>query len=156
MELDPVPAKSSPLLMLLILGFLPIFGCDNTLHLFPPSPPRNLEAEFTEDIFGTDGIRLTWDDPNWSDDIGFTVYRNGRELACLDPSCVDLSGDPMCTPAATEYFDTDVSRGETHCYAVSSHYYDLWDDAIFGESDKCPEVCITIPLQGFAGKRPGG
>lgn len=151
MEPDPIPSKGSILPILLIVGCMPILGCTGTGHFFPPTPPKNLKTVFTENIFGTDGVRLTWVDSNWSDDIGFTVYRDGEELANLDPFCLpDMSGDWVCSPAAPEYFDTDVSRGETHCYAVSSYYYDWFMDAIFGESDKCPQVCIDIPLQGFS------
>jgi len=143
--------RSFLLRVLLLVGFLPAFGCGDLHHLFPPTPPRNLQAEFTEDIFGTDGVRLTWKDPNTSNDIGFAIYRDGGKLDYLDPFCRDISGDLECSPAYPAYFDTDVSRGETHCYSVSSYYYDWFDDAIFGESDRCPEVCITIPLQGFTG-----
>jgi len=153
MELDPIPSEGSLLPILLIVGCLPIFGCSGTGHFFPPTPPKNLKAVFTENIFGTDGVRLTWADTNWSNDIGFAVYRDGGELIYLDPLCWDAFGDLECTPASTEYFDTDVARGETHCYAVSSYYYDWFMDAIFGESDKCPQVCIEIPLQGFTGSQ---
>lgn len=150
MKPDPIPAKIFLLPVLLIFGILPIFGCSSTGHFFPPSSPENLEAEFTEDIFGTDGVWLNWEDTNGSDDIGFTVYRDGRELAHLDPLCLPSeSGNWVCYPVYPEYFDTDVDRGETHCYAVSSYYYDWLMDLIFEESDKCPEVCIDIPLQGF-------
>ena len=155
MELDPIPAKSSPLRILLICSILPFFGCGD-FHILPPSPPKNLQAAFTEDIFGTDGVLLTWEDTDGSDDIGFTVYRDGGKLVSLEPTCMETSEDLSCTPASPVYFDTDVSRGETHCYAVSSHYSDLLDEAIFGESDKCQEVCITIPLQGFTRGLTGG
>ena len=57
MELDPIPSKGSILPILLIVGCLPIFGCTGTGHFFPPTPPENLKAVFTEDIFGTDGVR---------------------------------------------------------------------------------------------------
>jgi len=153
--LDLGPAKSSPCHVLLMFAILTTFGCSDISHFTPPTPPENLNAEFTEDIFGTDGVRLTWVDTNGFSDIGFTVYRNGRVLAYLDPSCLDVSGEWGCTSASTSYFDTDVSRGETHCYAVSSHYYDGLEDLIFGESDRCPEVCISIPLQGFTGSGTG-
>jgi len=155
LELDPFPAKGSPLRIFLICWILPFFGCGDTHHLFSPSPPKDLQAEFTEDIFGTDGVRLTWKDTNSSNDIGFAIYRDGGTLDYMDPFCWDISGDLACSPVYPAYFDTDVARGETHCYAVSSYYYDWFDDAIFGESDKCEEVCISIPLQGFTGSRTG-
>jgi len=154
--LDPIPAKGSLLRILLICSVLPFFGCGDLFHIFPPSPPENLQAEFTEDIFGTDGVLLTWEDSDGSDDIGFTVYRDGLELVSLEAICIEISEGTTCIPASPEYFDTDVSRGETHCYAVSSHYSDWLDDAIFGESAKCGEVCITIPLQGFTRSLAGG
>lgn len=156
MEFKPTPTKRSSLLVLLLFGYLPVSGCGDIHHLFSPSPPKNLQAEFTEDFFGADGVRLTWKDTNQSDDIGFAIYRDGGKLDSMDPFCWEISGDLTCTPAYPVYFDTDVSRGETHCYAVSSYYYDWFDDAIFGESDKCDAVCITIPLQGFTGSRAGG
>jgi len=155
LELDPIPAKGSLLRFLLICLVMPSFGCGD-FHILPPSPPENLQAEFTEDIFGTDGVLLTWEDTDGSDDIGFTVYRDGGELVSREASCIETSEDLSCTPAFPVYFDDEVQRGETYCYAVSSHYSDWLDDAIFGESDKCEEVCITIPLQGFTRSLAGG
>ncbi len=134
-----------------IFGILAMCGCSELGHLSGPTPPTNLNAVFTEDIFGTDGIRLTWEDTNGSADIGFTVYRDGQVLADIEPDCLYVSeGELECTPPYMAYFDIDVARGETHCYTLTSHYYDATDDLIFGESGKAPEACITIPLQGFS------
>ncbi len=82
MDVDSISAKGLSLPLLLLLGFLPTFRCSGTGHFFPPSPPGDLQAEFTEDIFGTDGVHLTWEDTDRSDDIGFTVTKCPQ--VCID------------------------------------------------------------------------
>jgi hypothetical protein len=124
-------------------------GCSSELHVSPPSAPKNLSATFRIDIFGGEHVNLQWEDTNWSDDIGFTVHRNGAEIAVVAPDCLAWD-DIVCTDFRmyTSYYDYNVSRGETYCYAVSAHYYGVVDASIFGDSDLSTETCITIPLEG--------
>lgn len=147
----PAPLFRAFLLALVSAAMSP--GCEDVTHLSRPDAPKDPNAVFTEDMFGWDHVRLTWYDPNGSDDIGFTVYRNGTVLGYQDPYCTDTGGTPECTKF-TFYDDGDVERGTTYCYSVSSHYYDWIDDLLFGESERSPEICIFIPLQGFTGAFP--
>jgi len=107
----------------LTIAILTRYECEGLGHISPPTSPENLNAEFTEDIFGTDEVFLTRNDTNGSDDIGFTVARDGQQLADPNPLCLDILGVPDCTPASTSYFDTDVSRGKrtaTRCRAITT------------------------------------
>ena len=148
----------------LVLFFLltSLAGCSGELHTSPPNTPKNLSAIFRINIFGGEHVNLQWEDTNWSEDIGFTVYRDGVEIAVVNPDC--LAWDEIaCTDfwMYTSYNDYNVSRGETYCFAVSAFYYGALDASIFGDSDRSPEAYITIPLEGssrdpFIGHQRGG
>ena len=135
--------------LVLIFILTALAGCSGELHVGPPNAPKNLSATFRVDIFGGEYVYLEWEDTNWSGDIGFAVHRDGAEIAVVDPECLAWD-DMVCTEFRmhTSYFDYNVSRGETHCYAVSAHYYGVVDASIFGDSDLSAETCITIPWEG--------
>ncbi len=63
-------------------------GCSGEVHVSPPNTPKNLSATFWIDIFGGEYVNLHWEDTNWSNDIGFTVYRDGDFLAVVNPECL--------------------------------------------------------------------
>lgn len=123
-------------------------GCSDEIHFGSPDTPKNLSARYRRDVFWGWGVDLRWEDTNSSDDIGFTVYRDGMEVAVVGPVCLGWE-DHTCTDFMkfTSCFDSDVTRGKTYCYAVSAHYFGVLDASIFGDSDLSPETCITIPVE---------
>lgn len=133
----------------LIIILTALAGCSSDWHVWSPDRPENLTADYHRDVFGQWGVYLQWVDTNGSEDIGFTVYRNGEEIAVVDPYCLEWDENLTCTDFRmfTTYFDTGVVRGQTYCYEVSAHYYGLLDDAIFGESGRSSATCISIPVQ---------
>lgn len=133
----------------LLFTLTALAGCSGVWHVWSPDRPENLSADFHRDIFGQWGVFLQWTETNGSEDIGFTVYRDGAEIAVVEPECLEWDDNFACTDFRmyTSYFDTRVVRGRTYCYEVSAHYYGPLDDWMFGESGRSSATCVAIPLE---------
>lgn len=88
----------------------------------PPSTPGGLSSR----VLSASEIELIWSDDS-DDEEGFRVYRNGTEIAELDPN-------------TTRYVDSDLTGGESYTYRISSFNQD-------GESPLSPELSLTTPME---------
>ncbi|HSW46577.1 MAG TPA: fibronectin type III domain-containing protein [Phycisphaerae bacterium] len=75
----------------------------------PVTHDRAQPDELNASPAGTDGIELTWSD-NAADEDGFLIQRQTADGGWMDLATVG--------PNVSNYTDTQVAAGETHCYRV--------------------------------------
>ena len=97
----------------LLFTLTALAGCSGVWHVWSPDRPENLSADFHRDIFGQWGVFLQWTETNGSEDIGFTVYRDGAEIAVVEPECLEWDDNFACTDFRmyTSYFHRTLRAG---------------------------------------------
>jgi acid phosphatase type 7 len=98
----------------------------------PPSTPTNLSATAP----ASNRVELTWTRSPESDVAGYTVYRNGAQLATVNGA------------TNTSYSDTSVSPSTTYSYTVDAF------DAVPNRSPQSAPKSVTTPAGGGGGGDP--
>ncbi|MFP4202482.1 MAG: fibronectin type III domain-containing protein, partial [Candidatus Acetothermia bacterium] len=95
---------------------------DVTTPVDVPARPGN----FTSEVLSPTEVELTWED-NSEDEEGFRIYRDGEEIAELDPD-------------TTSYTDTGLSGSKSYSYEVAA-----FNEA--GESSATSGVSVDTPAE---------